>query len=48
VLLAADRRTRKAISAGRPPAAPSATTREYPPCTREDSCPHRGQHADAR
>ena len=40
-----NRRTAKTISTGRPPAAPSAITREYPPCTRADSCPHRGQHA---
>ena len=31
-----NRRTSKTISTGRPPAAPSATMREYPPCTRAD------------
>ena len=31
---------------GRPPAAPSATQRQYPPCTREDAAPHRGHRAD--
>ena len=40
-----NRRTCKTISTGRPPAAPSATIRAYPPCTRADSWPHRGQHA---
>ena len=42
-----NRRTRKTISTGRPPAAPSATVRAYPPCTRADSSPHRGQHAES-
>src|SRR5215469_9932955 len=28
------------FSARRPPAAPSASVREYPPCTRDDSDPH--------
>ena len=32
-----NRRTCKTISTGRPPAAPSATMRAYPPCTRADS-----------
>ena len=32
-----NRRTCKTISTGRPPTAPSASTREYPPCTRADS-----------
>jgi hypothetical protein len=32
-----NRRTRKTISTGRPAAAPSATMRAYPPCTRADS-----------
>ena len=34
------------ISTGRPPAAPSATVREYPPCTRADGDPQAGQHSD--
>jgi hypothetical protein len=32
-----NRRTRKTISTGRPAAAPSATVRAYPPCTRADA-----------
>ena len=38
-----NRSTRKMIRTGRPPAAPSATVREYPPCTRADSDPQAGQ-----
>ena len=37
-----NRRTDSAISTGLPPAAPSATTRAYPPWTREDTVPHAG------
>jgi len=40
-----NRRTAKTISTGRPPAAPSATTRPYPPCTCEDTAPHAGHRA---
>ena len=40
-----NRRTRKMISTGRPPAAPSATVREYPPCTRADADPQAGQRS---
>ena len=38
-----NRRTRKMTSTGRPPAAPSATLREYPPWTRADVVPQAGQ-----
>ena len=41
-----NRRTRKMISTGRPPAAPSATIREYPPCTRDGRARTAGQHSD--
>jgi hypothetical protein len=41
-----NRSTRKAISTARPPAAPSATVREYPPCTRADKDPQAGQHSE--
>ncbi len=40
-----NRRTAKMISTGRPPAAPSATTRPYPPWTRADTAPHAGHRA---
>ena len=42
-----NRRTDSTISTGRPPAAPSATTRAYPPWTREDTAPHAGHRACA-
>jgi hypothetical protein len=42
-----NRRTASAISTGRPPAAPSATTRAYPPWTREDTASHNGHRACA-
>ena len=42
-----NRRTDSAISTGRPLAAPSATTRAYPPWTREDTAPHAGHRACA-
>jgi hypothetical protein len=38
-----NRSTRTMIRTGRPPAAPSATAREYPPCTRADTEPQAGQ-----
>ena len=41
-----NRRTRKMISTGRPLAAPSATVREYPPCTLADTDPQAGQHSE--
>jgi hypothetical protein len=41
-----NRRARKRIRTGRPPAAPSATVREYPPCTRADTDPQAGQDSD--
>jgi hypothetical protein len=34
------------IRTGRPPAAPSATVREYPPCTRADAEPQAGQESE--
>jgi hypothetical protein len=40
-----NRRTRNMTRTGRPAAAPSATVREYPPCTRADSDPQAGQHS---
>ena len=42
-----NRRTAKMISTGRPPAAPSATTRAYAPWILADTTPHDGHRAHA-